>query len=108
MLPLLQVADEGGGIKRSGMPRIWTYLYTTSVSPLSLMDDSFEGADSPTVMAGYGVGLPISRLYARYFGGDLNITSMEVSFSHTCLKHLTSSCFMITGQQTWETSAYCA
>jgi pyruvate dehydrogenase kinase 2/3/4 len=42
------------------------------------MDDAFDGADSPTVMAGYGVGLPISRLYARYFGGDLNITSMEV------------------------------
>jgi len=73
-----QVADEGGGIKRSGMPRIWTYLYTTSESPLSMMDDAFDGADSPTVMAGYGVGLPISRLYARYFGGDLNITSMEV------------------------------
>ena len=60
------------------MPRIWTYLYTTSESPLSLMDDELEGADSPAVMAGYGVGLPISRLYARYFGGDLNITSMEV------------------------------
>ena len=42
------------------------------------MDETFDGADSPTVMAGYGVGLPISRLYARYFGGDLNITSMEV------------------------------
>jgi pyruvate dehydrogenase kinase 2/3/4 len=28
-------------------------------------------------MAGYGFGLPISRLYARYFGGDLQIISME-------------------------------
>lgn len=25
----------------------------------------------------YGYGLPISRLYARYFGGDLAIISME-------------------------------
>jgi pyruvate dehydrogenase kinase 2/3/4 len=25
----------------------------------------------------YGYGLPISRLYARYFGGDLQIISME-------------------------------
>lgn len=73
-----QVSDEGGGIKRSGMPRIWTYLYTTSESPLSLMDQEMEGDDSPAVMAGYGVGLPISRLYARYFGGELNISSMEV------------------------------
>lgn len=74
----MQVADEGGGIPRSGMPRIWTYLYTTSESPLSVMDADLDGVDGPAVMAGYGVGLPISRLYARYFGGDLNITSMEV------------------------------
>lgn len=28
-------------------------------------------------MAGYGYGLPISRCYARYFGGDVQIISME-------------------------------
>ena len=74
---LHQVSDEGGGIPRSGMPRIWTYLYTTAQSPLNLMDDELEGADGPAVLAGYGYGLPISRLYARYFGGDLQIISME-------------------------------
>lgn len=26
----LQVSDEGGGIPRSGMPNIWTYLYSTA------------------------------------------------------------------------------
>lgn len=38
-----------------------------------LQDDT----DGPAVLAGYGYGLPISRLYARYFGGDLQIISME-------------------------------
>lgn len=33
--------------------------------------------EGPVVLAGYGYGLPISRLYARYFGGDLQIISME-------------------------------
>ena len=28
-------------------------------------------------LAGYGVGLPLSRLYARYFGGELAIKSLE-------------------------------
>ena len=72
-LALLQVSDEGGGIPRSGLPRIWTYLYSTANSPLSDMDVEGEGEDSPAVLAGYGYGLPLSRLYARYFGGDLQV-----------------------------------
>ncbi|CAM9885432.1 unnamed protein product, partial [Phaeothamnion confervicola] len=31
----------------------------------------------PPPLAGYGVGLPLSRVYARYFGGDLVLLSME-------------------------------
>lgn len=75
----IKVSDEGGGIPRSGLPRIWTYLYTTARSPLEDMerDGADGGGDGPAVLAGYGYGLPISRLYARYFGGDLQILSME-------------------------------
>ncbi|KAG7674226.1 hypothetical protein Ndes2526B_g03970 [Nannochloris sp. 'desiccata'] len=75
----IKVSDEGGGIPRSGLPKIWTYLYTTAKSPLDDMDnnDTEGAADGPSVLAGYGYGLPISRLYARYFGGDLAIISME-------------------------------
>lgn len=74
----IKVSDEGGGIPRSGLPKIWTYLYTTARSPLEDMREGNSGApDGPSVLAGYGYGLPISRLYARYFGGDLQIISME-------------------------------
>ena len=70
------MSDEGGGIARSGLPKIWTYLYSTAISPLDDMDDAGD-TDGPAVLAGYGYGLPLSRLYARYFGGDLQIISME-------------------------------
>lgn len=29
------------------------------------------------MQAGYGYGLPIARLYARYLGGDLEVQSLE-------------------------------
>ena len=77
---VIKVSDEGGGIRRSNMPRIWSYLYTTAdPSILDGMLGSSEARDFDTSspLAGLGYGLPISRNYARYFGGDLSIMSME-------------------------------
>ncbi|KAK6913612.1 Branched-chain alpha-ketoacid dehydrogenase kinase/Pyruvate dehydrogenase kinase, N-terminal [Dillenia turbinata] len=70
----IKVSDEGGGIPRSGLPKIFTYLYSTA-KPLD-EPTGLETTDAVT-MAGYGYGLPISSLYARYFGGDLQVISME-------------------------------
>jgi pyruvate dehydrogenase kinase 2/3/4 len=72
----IKVSDEGGGIPRSGISRIWTYLYTTGDSS-RLTPSSLYHSDFQAPMAGLGYGLPISRLYARYFGGDLQVISME-------------------------------
>ena len=77
---VIKVADEGGGIPRSEMEHVWSYLYTTA-DP-SIQQDMFEQHQNiPTIsspiLAGLGYGLPISRAYARYFGGDLDIMSME-------------------------------
>lgn len=77
---VIKISDEGGGIRRSHMPRIWSYLFTTATPAFETDASTFSstgdhGTDTP--LAGLGYGLPISRGYARYFGGDLNIMSME-------------------------------
>lgn len=72
----IKISDEGGGIARSVIPLVWTYMYTTVESTPNL-DPEFNKSDFKAPMAGFGYGLPISRLYARYFGGDLKLISME-------------------------------
>lgn len=72
----IKVSDEGGGIPRSAIPLVWTYMYTT-VDTTPDLDPDFNKSDFKAPMAGFGYGLPISRLYARYFGGDLKLISME-------------------------------
>ncbi|MCJ1418988.1 hypothetical protein MMC32_005339 [Xylographa parallela] len=72
----IKISDEGGGIPRSVIPLVWTYMYTT-VEATPNLDPDFDKSDFKAPMAGFGYGLPISRLYARYFGGDLKLISME-------------------------------
>lgn len=66
----MQVSDLGGGIPRSLTDLLFNYMYSTAPQP--------SKAASPTVpLAGYGYGLPLSRLYARYLQGDLVLQSCE-------------------------------
>ncbi|KAF8576423.1 alpha-ketoacid dehydrogenase kinase [Ramaria rubella] len=73
----IKISDEGGGIPRSAIPLIWTYMYTTMEGQSVDQDFETQGSDFKAPMAGFGYGLPLSRLYARYFGGDLRLISME-------------------------------
>jgi len=73
----IKISDEGGGIGRSAIPLIWTYMYTTMERPDGEPEDFSTTSDFRAPMAGFGYGLPLSRLYARYFGGDLRLISMD-------------------------------
>ncbi|XP_018648258.1 putative pyruvate dehydrogenase [Schistosoma mansoni] len=78
------ISDLGGGIPRSQMDLVFNYTYTTarqaercgepSLSSMELGPPD-QGTNAP--MAGYGYGLPLSRLYAKYFNGDLILSSVE-------------------------------
>ncbi|XP_077525085.1 pyruvate dehydrogenase kinase [Amblyomma americanum] len=66
----IKLSDKGGGIPRSCTELLFQYMYSTAPQP------SASGLNSAP-LAGYGYGLPLSRLYARYFRGDLILTSCE-------------------------------
>lgn len=54
----IKVADEGGGLPRSRLRSVWSY-------------------QGRWKSGGKGLGLPIARLYAKYFGGSLYLTPVE-------------------------------
>jgi len=56
----VKISDEGGGIPRSAIPLIWTYMYTTMEGQGIAQD--FQASDFKAPMAGFGYGLPLSRL----------------------------------------------
>uniref|UniRef100_A0A8C2F8X9 Protein-serine/threonine kinase n=1 Tax=Cyprinus carpio TaxID=7962 RepID=A0A8C2F8X9_CYPCA len=65
----LSISDRGGGVALRKIDRLFNYTYSTAPTP------SLDSKRVP--LAGFGHGLPISRLYARYFQGDLKLYSME-------------------------------
>eukprot|EP00930_Biecheleria_cincta_P048207 TRINITY_DN33555_c0_g1_i1.p1 TRINITY_DN33555_c0_g1~~TRINITY_DN33555_c0_g1_i1.p1 ORF type:complete len:413 (-),score=46.53 TRINITY_DN33555_c0_g1_i1:12-1250(-) len=62
------VSDQAGGIPLEIGEKIWSYTHGAA----SRLSDNGSGATS---LGGFGVGLPCARLYARYLGGKLSITS---------------------------------
>lgn len=65
----IKISDLGGGVDRTTAEKMFKYLYTTS--PKASLTK--EGAP----LSGLGYGLPLARLYARYFQGDIKAASYE-------------------------------
>lgn len=66
----IKMSDRGGGVPLRKIERLFSYMYSTAPSPVH---DNARNAP----LAGFGYGLPISRLYAKYFQGDIQLYSME-------------------------------
>lgn len=66
----IRMSDRGGGVPYRKTERLFSYMYSTAPRP-----DLGDKHRAP--LAGFGYGLPLSRLYARYFQGDLQLYSMQ-------------------------------
>ncbi|TMW58721.1 hypothetical protein Poli38472_010280 [Pythium oligandrum] len=75
----IMVSDEGGGVPRSSWHKLWHYAYTTS--PPYPPKDTYGYHSFREHFSGGGYGLPIARLFARYFGGEVTFISLEGSGS---------------------------
>ncbi|CEM26965.1 unnamed protein product [Vitrella brassicaformis CCMP3155] len=71
---MVRVTDRGDGINKEAMDKVWSFLYTTAEFPPDL---TYETWKREPKLAGFGCGLPISRLYANFLGGDLTLESTE-------------------------------
>ncbi|KAL7853662.1 hypothetical protein AOLI_G00205060 [Acnodon oligacanthus] len=85
----IKISDQGGGVPLRKIDRLFNYMYSTAPTP------KLNSSQTAAPLAGFGYGLPISRLYARYFQGDLNLYSMEGVGTHAViyLKALSSESF---------------
>jgi len=83
----IRISDQGVGIARSKMQNLFDYHYTTASAP--------DQNEHLTPFAGYGYGLPLSRIYAQYFGGDLELISVEGHGTHAYiyLKSMSTKAF---------------
>jgi len=75
----ITVSDRGGGIPFEIQARIWSYLFSTCKETPSLEPTQ------ATPLGGFGVGLPLARLYAEYLGGSLRIISLPNYGTHAYL-----------------------
>lgn len=73
----IMIEDRGGGIPIEHEKRIWSYLFSTAEAP--------EFDSDVTPLAGFGVGLPLSRSYAKYLGGSLQVISLPNYGTHAFL-----------------------
>lgn len=82
-----RISDQGGGILSEDLDKVWQYGYTTinaqvssSFRDTAAVDTAWSAippeSGAQYRMGGLGFGLPMSRLYAEYFGGHLQLVSM--------------------------------
>merc|ERR1719181_1386523 len=68
---LIRINDRAGGIPFEVGEHVWSYFYSTTKRK-----EGSQYGDDATELAGYGVGLPLSRLFAKYLGGSLRLVAL--------------------------------
>lgn len=70
----IRIEDNGIGIKKENLDKIWLYSYSTDpLDPKNIIDE--EDFSYKTPLSGFGYGLPISKIYLDFFSSIICIDS---------------------------------
>jgi len=70
----IRIRDQTGGIPFELDENVWEYFFSDGDLPTDYGGIDYDGTAES--LQGHGLGLPLSRLYARYLGGDLSLVSL--------------------------------
>ncbi|KAJ2002691.1 [Pyruvate dehydrogenase (acetyl-transferring)] kinase 2, mitochondrial [Coemansia thaxteri] len=80
---VVRVSDEGGGIAPPDvLQHIWSFTHPLKAKHLRnfhaihRMEARVDEADAVSPLLSFGFGLPMSRVYARYWGGNVTVHSL--------------------------------
>lgn len=63
----IKISDQGEGMRKEDVRKVWSYFYSTgNVAP----------AEEATTTSMRTLGLPVTRVLARYFGGEIDLHSI--------------------------------
>eukprot|EP00929_Paragymnodinium_shiwhaense_P053244 TRINITY_DN26656_c0_g1_i1.p1 TRINITY_DN26656_c0_g1~~TRINITY_DN26656_c0_g1_i1.p1 ORF type:complete len:415 (+),score=34.15 TRINITY_DN26656_c0_g1_i1:103-1347(+) len=71
----IKLEDRGTGMGRHVLSKAFCYFYS-SVKDRPTVAQEVSDFDRKGPLAGFGFGLPISRVMARYFSGDVDLNSI--------------------------------
>ncbi|KAJ1888163.1 [Pyruvate dehydrogenase (acetyl-transferring)] kinase 2, mitochondrial [Kickxella alabastrina] len=79
---VVRVSDEGGGINPEILPYIWSFTHPLKAKCLHnfhsvhRMEARVDEDDAVPPLMSFGFGLPMSNVYAKYWGGSVNVHSL--------------------------------
>merc|ERR1740129_15655 len=71
----IKLADHGTGMTRGVLSKAFSYYYS-SVKGRPTVSEEVSDFDRRVPLAGFGFGLPVSRVMARYFDGNIDLNSL--------------------------------
>ncbi|KAH6559955.1 hypothetical protein BASA50_006664 [Batrachochytrium salamandrivorans] len=83
---IFRISDQGGGVSLPAMPQVWSYLNASSkrryldfdkMPVLPCAENRGQSPVLPSSALYLGLGLPMSRVYANYWGGNISMYSMD-------------------------------